>query len=88
MQDVVKWATENPAAAAAVFWPVLSGVINLLLKQHTVDEWVTLAEQRPRTAALIKFVRGAGLDPRKTLAALAAFVQGKADKLHTPSQPK
>jgi len=87
VQELIKWASENPAVAAAVGWPVLSAIVNLLLKQHTIDEWVELAEKKPRTAALIKFFRGAGLDPRKTLAALVAFINGKADKLHPPSQP-
>lgn len=87
VQEIIQWTSENPVAVAAVVWPLLSGIVNLLLKQHTIDEWVELAEKRPRTAALIKFFRGAGLDPKKSLAALVAFINGKADQLHPPSQP-
>jgi hypothetical protein len=88
MNDTIAWVTNNPAVAAAVIWPILSAVVNLLLKQHTVDEWIEFADKSPRSAALIRLFRAAGLDPKKTLNALIVFINGKADRLNLPSQPR
>lgn len=88
MQDIIKYITENPAASAAVIWPILSAIVNVLLKQHTIDEWIVFAEERPRAAAVIRFFRSAGLDPKKAIVSAVAVINAKADKLNTPSQPR
>jgi hypothetical protein len=88
MQDLIKYITENPAASAAIMWPILSAVVNVMLKQHTVEEWIVFAEKRPRSAAVIRFFRSAGLDPKKAIVAAVAVINAKADKLNTPSQPR
>jgi hypothetical protein len=88
MHDMIKWVTDNPAVATAVIWPILSAIVNMLLKQHTVEEWIEFADKNPRSAALVRLFRAAGLDPKKTLVAMIAFINGKADNLSVPSQPR
>lgn len=88
MNDLIAWVSNNPAVAAAVGWPILSAIVNMLLKQHTVDEWIAFADKNPRLAALTRLFRAAGLDPKKTLQALVAFINGKAENLNLPSQPR
>jgi len=88
MQQLLKFVTENPTMAAAIGWPILSAIVNLLLKQHTVDEWIAFADKNPRLAALTRLFRAAGLDPTKTVQALVAFINGKAENLTVPSQPR
>jgi hypothetical protein len=44
VQEIVKWMSENPAVAATIVWPLLSGIVNLL-PSSTIDEW-----ELPRSA--------------------------------------
>lgn len=67
-EGVAQWA-----GVATTAWAVVSGLLNVVFWFKTPGEWVTFAEARPRTAALIRFVRATGLDPKKALIALRDF---------------
>jgi len=59
-------------------WPVCSGVLVLVLRSRSPREWVELGERAPRAQGLVRFLRGAGLDPVKAVAGLRQFVTGRA----------
>lgn len=66
------------AVAEPYFWPVVSGVLVLVMRARTPREWVELGERNPRLQGLVRFLRGAGLDPIKAVAGLRQFITGRA----------
>lgn len=65
-------------AHGTAVWPALTAVVLLGLRSRTPAEWVELGEKLPRLQGLIKFLRGAGLDPVKAIEGLVQIVNGKA----------
>lgn len=65
------------SAHGAAVWPALTAVMLLGLRSRTPAKWVELGEKLPRVQGLIKFLRGAGLDPVKALEGLVQTVSGK-----------
>lgn len=65
-------------AHALAVWPLLSAVLILVFRTRTPAEWVALGERSPRLQGLIRFLRGAGFDPSKTLAGLVQLITGRA----------
>lgn len=64
-------------------YAVITGLLNLLLSERSrVDAW---AEAHPKVAALLKLLRGLGLDPWHLIAAALLFFKGK---LPSPKPPK
>lgn len=61
---------------AAFIWPAITGVLNIVLRTRTPEEWVELNDRSPRRAAFTRFIRATGLDPVKMVASIAEFVQG------------
>jgi hypothetical protein len=61
----------------AIAWPIVSAVLNVLLRTRTPEEWVERCEKYPRFAALTRLVRSVGLDPVKMVRALGELVAGK-----------
>ena len=59
-------------------WLVLSALLNMALRKRTAEQWVSFAESRPRSAALVRLLRALGLDPVKAVLALKHLVNGKA----------
>lgn len=74
---VVQYFTTHPWLSLAA-WLVLSATINMMLRKRTAEEWVTLIEERPRAAAIIRVFRAIGFDPAKLINALAEFLNAKA----------
>ena len=61
----------------AIAWPIVSAVLNVILRTRTPEEWVERCEKYPRFAALTRLVRSVGLDPVKMVQALGELVAGK-----------
>lgn len=61
---------------AVFIWPAITGVLNIVLRTRTPEEWVELNDRSPRRAAFTRFLRATGLDPVKMVQAIAEFVQG------------
>ena len=60
----------------AIAWPIVSAVLNVILRTRTPEEWVERCEKYPRFAALTRLVRSVGLDPVKMVQALGELVAG------------
>lgn len=61
----------------ALAWPIVSAVLNVILRTRTPEEWVERCEKYPRFAAFTRLVRSVGLDPVKMVQALGELVAGK-----------
>lgn len=61
----------------AIAWPIVSAVLNVVLRTRTPEEWVERCEKQPRLAAFTRLVRSIGLDPVKMVKALGELVAGK-----------
>ncbi len=61
---------------AVFIWPAITGILNIVLRTRTPEEWVELNDRSPRRAAFTRFLRATGLDPVKMVQAIAEFVQG------------
>ena len=60
----------------AIAWPIVSAVLNVILRTRTPEEWVERCEKQPRLAAFTRLVRSVGLDPVKMVQALGELVAG------------
>jgi hypothetical protein len=58
-------------------WPIVSAVLNVILRTRTPEQWVERCEKQPRLAAFTRLVRSVGLDPVKMVQALGELVAGK-----------
>ncbi len=58
-------------------WPIVSAVLNVILRTRTPEQWVERCERTPRFAAFTRLVRSVGLDPVKMVQALGELVAGK-----------
>ena len=59
-----------------IAWPVFSGIVNVILRSRTPEEWIEINDRSPRRAAFTRFMRAVGWDPVKTVAAIAEFTAG------------
>jgi len=58
-------------------WPAITGLLNIILRTRTPEEWVELNDRSPRRAAFTRFLRATGLDPVKMVAAIGQIVSGE-----------
>ena len=61
----------------AIAWPIVSAVLNVILRTRTPEQWVERCEKQPRLAALTRLVRSVGLAPVTMVQALGELVAGK-----------
>jgi len=57
-------------------WPAITGLLNIILRTRTPEEWVERCERHPRLAALTRILRATGLDPVKMVASIGELVAG------------
>ena len=68
----------NKVELWAVFiWPVLTGLLNIILRARTPEQWVARCENYPRFAALTRFLRATGFEPVKMVQSITEFTAGK-----------
>jgi len=60
----------------AIAWPIVSAVLNVVLRTRTPEQWVERCERYPRFAALTRLVRSIGLDPVKMVQSIAELSAG------------
>ena len=65
-----------PLSTFALAWPIVSAVLNVILRTRTPEQWVERCEKQPRLAAPTRLVRSVGLDPVKMVQALGELVAG------------
>ncbi len=68
---------ERALASFAVVWPIASGILNVVLRTATAEEWIARGERFPRFAALTKLLRRYGVNPVGTLEQFKQLVAGK-----------
>ena len=68
---------ERALASFAVVWPIVSGILNVILRTATAEEWIARGERWPRFAALTKLLRRYGVNPVGTMEQLKQLVAGK-----------
>lgn len=44
----------------ALAWPIVSAVLNVILRTRTPEQWIERCEKQPRLAALTRLVRSVG----------------------------
>jgi hypothetical protein len=57
-------------------WPAITGLLNIILRTRTPEEWVARCENYPRLAAFTRLLRATGLDPVKMVSSIAEFTAG------------
>lgn len=62
---------------AVFIWPVLTGLLNIILRARTPEQWVALGEDYPRVAGFIRLMRAVGLDPAKAVSGLIEITTGR-----------
>jgi hypothetical protein len=67
---------EALAIKVAVWWPIVSAVLNVVLRTRTPEQWVERCEKYPRFAAFTRLMRSVGVDPVKMVQALGEFTAG------------
>jgi hypothetical protein len=70
-----------------VVWPVVSMVLNGVLRKKTPEQWVEFANKSPRLAGILKLISATGFDPVMAIKALQQTVKGASDQAHT-ANPK
>ena len=60
----------------ALAWPIVSAVLNVILRTRTPEQWIERCEKQPRLAAFTRLVRSVGLDPVKMVKAIGELVAG------------
>lgn len=68
------WIEAHPLLFTVVLWPIISGAVNAVLKRRTIEEYAAMP---PRLAALLMFLRSAGLDPGRSLEHIHRGLTGK-----------
>ena len=79
--EVVAFVQSHHAQIAysiGVMFMVANFAIKFLLYLHPLTDWVTIAEENPRVAALVRLMGALGIQPIAVLQALVDFVRGHA----------
>lgn len=79
MSTVIQFWSEHQALVVAVGLYTLTGVLNLLLRFKTVEQWVEFGEKYPRLQNIIRVLRAIGLDPVKLVKSILDFFFKKAE---------
>lgn len=61
-----------------IFWPLITAVMNVMLRKKTAEEWEAWAMAKPALAFVVEVLRAAGLDPAKLLVAFQRYAQRRA----------
>lgn len=68
--------SEHVSLWAVFIWPAISGILNIILRTRTPEEWVAMNDRSPRRAAFTRLLRATGLDPVKMVSSIGEFVSG------------
>lgn len=76
---------KHPVLWFIMLWIVLAPIINVAISALTSKEWEKFQAERPRLAAALKILKGAGIDPVGILKSFYAVLTGRPWK--DPSAP-
>ena len=68
--------SEHVELWAVFIWPAITGILNVILRTRTPEEWVERCERHPRLAAFTRLLRATGLDPVKMVQSIGEFAAG------------
>ncbi len=63
---------------ATIGWPLLTAVLNLMLRRKTPEEWEAWAMKKPGLALGVELLRALGVDTRKAVLGWQRYAQRKA----------
>lgn len=61
-----------------VFWPLVTALLNVMLRRKSAEAWELWAMGKPSLAFLIEVSRAAGFDPAKLLIAFQRYAQRRS----------
>ena len=61
-----------------LFWPLITALMNVMLRRKTAEEWERWAMSKPALAFLVEMSRAAGVDPTKVLIAFQRYAKRRA----------
>ena len=66
---------------ALVGWPLVSAILNVLIRRKSPEEWEKWALQKPKLAFVIEVLRAMGVDPQKALIAAQRYANRKSGQV-------
>lgn len=75
-------------------WPLISAILNVMLRKKTSEEWEAWAMSKPALALTVELLRALGVDTKKAVVAFQRYAQRKSGSIPegavaaaTPSLP-
>lgn len=78
LEQLVHYKAVAAVLMATVGWPILSAVLNVLLRKKTPEQWEAWAEKKPGMALVVELMRALGADPSKAMVAAQRYARRKA----------
>ena len=88
LEHLIQYKAVAALVMTLVGWPVLSAVLNVMLRRKTPDQWEAWAASRPVAAFAIELIRALGVDPKKAMVAAQRYAQRKAGVLPAVPPPE
>lgn len=73
---IAAFAEANPLLMTVIVWPIVTAILNSLLRKRTEEERAELRKTSPRYAEFVRLIGALGLDPGKALEALKHLIAG------------
>jgi hypothetical protein len=78
LEQLVHYKAVAAVLMATVGWPILSAVLNVLLRKKTSEQWEAWAEKKPGMALVVELMRALGADPSKAMLVAQRYASRKA----------
>ena len=78
LEQLVHYKAVAAVLMATVGWPILSAILNVLLRKKTPEQWEAWAEKKPGMALVVELMRALGADPSKAMVAAQRYARRKA----------
>jgi len=88
LEQLVRYKAVAAVLMATVGWPIISAVLNILLRKKTPEQWEAWAEKKPGMALAVELMRALGADPSKALTAAQRYARRKAGVLPAAPPPE
>ena len=90
LEKLLQYKAMAAVLMATVGWPIISAILNILLRKKTSEEWEAWAEKKPGLALLVELLRALGVDPTKAMTVAQRYANRKAaasKAAPVPSEP-
>ncbi len=81
LSKLLAFYREHEALLNFLFWPLLTALLNILLKKKSAEEWERWAMSKPLGAFFVEVLRAVGLDPSKITLAFQRYAARKVQKV-------